>query len=120
MGMIKSGEGKEGLLFICRMSAGEIVSRLCYDADAMIAPASDALATFLSAAAVLLGSLISMLLEERETEDKKINLLFLQVCLYTSWRLSVLAFTTVGPIALMYLPFFSFSSFSFLSFTKIN
>jgi hypothetical protein len=42
------------------MPSGIISSRLCYEAEAMIAPENEVLSTFLSALALVIGGLFSM------------------------------------------------------------
>eukprot|EP00026_Physarum_polycephalum_P013449 Phypoly_transcript_13850.p1 GENE.Phypoly_transcript_13850~~Phypoly_transcript_13850.p1 ORF type:complete len:302 (+),score=12.56 Phypoly_transcript_13850:99-1004(+) len=73
---------RQDIAFFDGMPAGIIASRLLFDTQAMIAPANEVLAVSLSALTLIFGGLI--------------------MCVYTSWRLSVLAFTTIGPITLIY------------------
>lgn len=63
-------------------NSGDLTSRLSGDVYAMVQPVQSALATLLSSFVMLAGGLV--------------------MCLYTSWRLSILAFTTIGPIVLVY------------------
>lgn len=64
------------------MPVGDLTSRLWNDANAMISPISTVMTTFLTSLIMLCGGLF--------------------MCFYTSWRLSILAFTTIGPITLLY------------------
>jgi len=73
---------KQDIAFFDGIASGNLTSRLWNDASAMISPINTVLTTLLSSSIQLVGGLF--------------------MCLYTSWRLSVLAFTTIGPITLMY------------------
>ena len=84
----------QDIAFFDGTTTGEITSRLYGDAVAMISPAQGMLrlecccprnnlvfSTLLSSIITLCGGLV--------------------MCIFTSWRLSLLAFTTVGPIVLV-------------------
>ena len=62
----------------CWCSTGELTSRLSSDANAMTQPCQTVLGDLLSNGLTLLGSIF--------------------MCFYTSWKLSVLAITSIGPI----------------------
>eukprot|EP01128_Nolandella_sp_AFSM9_P007822 TRINITY_DN4407_c0_g1_i1.p1 TRINITY_DN4407_c0_g1~~TRINITY_DN4407_c0_g1_i1.p1 ORF type:complete len:948 (-),score=189.43 TRINITY_DN4407_c0_g1_i1:48-2849(-) len=72
----------QDIAFFDGMAVGELTSRLRSDVYGMVSPVQSLLSTFLSSLLYLGGGLV--------------------MCLYTSWRLSVLAFTTIGPIVLVY------------------
>eukprot|EP01038_Epipyxis_sp_PR26KG_P016156 gene16156-21962_t len=59
-------------------SSGQLTSRLTNDVGFMVTPIQSMLGTLISNSILLLGGI--------------------SLCFYTSWRLSMLAFTTVGPI----------------------
>eukprot|EP01123_Difflugia_compressa_P012228 TRINITY_DN5157_c0_g1_i1.p1 TRINITY_DN5157_c0_g1~~TRINITY_DN5157_c0_g1_i1.p1 ORF type:complete len:555 (-),score=88.05 TRINITY_DN5157_c0_g1_i1:15-1595(-) len=71
----------QDMAFFDGSNTGDLTSRLSQNTTAMIAPAQSMLSTLLSSFISLLGGLV--------------------MCLYTSWRLSVLAFTTIGPIIIV-------------------
>jgi ABC-type multidrug transport system fused ATPase/permease subunit len=69
------------LLFIAFFdgnSSGQLTSRLTNDVSFMISPIQTMMSTLLSNVFLLVGGIA--------------------LCFYTSWRLSILAFTTIGPI----------------------
>eukprot|EP00922_Rhytidocystis_sp_ex-Travisia-forbesii_P036110 GHVS01053587.1.p1 GENE.GHVS01053587.1~~GHVS01053587.1.p1 ORF type:complete len:1269 (+),score=222.60 GHVS01053587.1:495-3809(+) len=71
----------QDVAFFDGLMTGQIISRVILDANAMVEPVGVLLNIFLSNVLVVLGGLV--------------------LCLYTSWKLTVLAFTSIGPI--MYL-----------------
>jgi len=72
----------QDIAFFDGTTTGDMTSRLSQDTYAMTAPTRSLLSTTLSSVLYLIGGLA--------------------MCLYTSWRLSVLAFTTIGPVILIY------------------
>jgi len=72
----------QDIAFFDGTTTGELTSRLGTDTNAMVSPIRSALAIFLTSSFSLIGGLI--------------------MCLNTSWRLSILAFTTIGPIVLLF------------------
>uniref|UniRef100_A0A6B2L0F6 ABC transmembrane type-1 domain-containing protein n=1 Tax=Arcella intermedia TaxID=1963864 RepID=A0A6B2L0F6_9EUKA len=71
----------QDMAFFDGSNTGDLTSRLSQNTTAMIAPAQTMLSTLLSSLIALIGGLV--------------------MCLYTSWQLSVLAFTTIGPIIII-------------------
>lgn len=59
-------------------SSGQLTSRLTNDVGFMVSPIQSMLGTLISNTILLLGGIV--------------------LCFLTSWRLSILAFTTIGPI----------------------
>jgi ABC-type multidrug transport system fused ATPase/permease subunit len=72
----------QDIAFFDGVSSGQLTSRLSGDVWAMMQPVQTALGTTVGSTLQLLGALI--------------------MCISTSFRLSVLAFTTIGPIVLLY------------------
>jgi ATP-binding cassette subfamily B protein len=68
----------QDIAFFDGVNTGELTSRLSSDANAMVQPCQTVLNTFLSNALLLIGGLV--------------------MCFVTSWRLSILAITSIGPI----------------------
>eukprot|EP01125_Pyxidicula_operculata_P018213 TRINITY_DN6461_c0_g1_i2.p1 TRINITY_DN6461_c0_g1~~TRINITY_DN6461_c0_g1_i2.p1 ORF type:complete len:857 (+),score=171.12 TRINITY_DN6461_c0_g1_i2:240-2810(+) len=71
----------QDMAFFDGSNTGDLTSRLTQNTSAMISPVQTMLSTLLAALISLVGGLI--------------------MCIYTSWRLSILAFTTIGPIILI-------------------
>eukprot|EP01105_Mastigella_eilhardi_P021886 TRINITY_DN5337_c0_g1_i3.p1 TRINITY_DN5337_c0_g1~~TRINITY_DN5337_c0_g1_i3.p1 ORF type:complete len:644 (-),score=147.08 TRINITY_DN5337_c0_g1_i3:896-2827(-) len=71
----------QDIAFFDGTTTGDITSRLYGDSMAMVQPTQSVISTLVSSSISLVGGLI--------------------MCLYTSWRLSILAFTTVGPIIIV-------------------
>jgi len=71
----------QDMAFFDGSNTGDLTSRLSQNTSAMIAPAQSMLSTLLSSFISLFGGLI--------------------MCFYTSWRLSILALTTIGPIIMV-------------------
>jgi ABC-type multidrug transport system fused ATPase/permease subunit len=72
----------QDIAFFDGVSSGQLTSRLSGDVWAMMQPVQTALGTTVGSTLQLLGALV--------------------MCVSTSFRLSVLAFTTIGPIVLLY------------------
>jgi hypothetical protein len=72
----------QDIAFFDGMQTGDLTSRITNDVSVLVAPAQTVLTSVLSAAISLVGGFY--------------------MCIYTSWRLSVLAFTLIGPITLLY------------------
>jgi hypothetical protein len=68
----------QDIAFFDGSTTGNLTSRLSNDANAMVAPCQTVLGTLFSNTILLFGGV--------------------GLCFWTSWRLSVLAFTTVGPV----------------------
>jgi ATP-binding cassette subfamily B protein len=68
----------QDVAFFDSMMTGQLTSRLTQDASAMVSPISTIVNTMVSNFLLLTGGLA--------------------MCLWTSWRLSMLAFTSIGPI----------------------
>lgn len=73
---------KQDVAFFDGSATGDLTSRLGENIRAMIAPIQSMMNTLLSSGFQLLGGLF--------------------MCMLTSWRLSILAFTTIGPVTLLY------------------
>jgi len=71
----------QDMAFFDGSNSGDLTSRLSQNTNAMIAPAQTMISTLLSSIISLFGGLL--------------------MCIYTSWRLSILAFTTIGPIIII-------------------
>eukprot|EP01105_Mastigella_eilhardi_P013870 TRINITY_DN3160_c0_g1_i4.p1 TRINITY_DN3160_c0_g1~~TRINITY_DN3160_c0_g1_i4.p1 ORF type:complete len:703 (-),score=174.85 TRINITY_DN3160_c0_g1_i4:879-2987(-) len=71
----------QDIAFFDGITSGEVTSRLAWDTEEMLSPAEGLLTSLMSSLISLVGGLF--------------------MCLLTSWRLSILAFTTVGPICLV-------------------
>eukprot|EP01119_Soliformovum_irregulare_P019240 TRINITY_DN6045_c0_g2_i1.p1 TRINITY_DN6045_c0_g2~~TRINITY_DN6045_c0_g2_i1.p1 ORF type:complete len:919 (+),score=271.48 TRINITY_DN6045_c0_g2_i1:119-2875(+) len=72
----------QDVAFFDGISTGDLTTRIWSDSNSMLTPINSVLTSFLSALLALMGGLV--------------------MCLYTSWRLSVLALTTIGPITLLF------------------
>ena len=68
----------QDIVFFDGNSSGQLTSRLTNDVSFMVSPIQSMLGTLISNSILLVGGF--------------------GLCFYTSWRLSVLAFSTVGPI----------------------
>ena len=68
----------QDIAFFDGMPTGQLTSRLTNDTNAMVSPLNTILNSLVSNILLLIGGLV--------------------MCLYTSWRLSLLAFTSIGPI----------------------
>ena len=68
----------QDIAFFDGQMTGQLTSRLTNDASGMVSPMNTLMNTILTNVIYLFGGLI--------------------LCVYTSWRLSIIAFTTVGPI----------------------
>jgi ABC-type multidrug transport system fused ATPase/permease subunit len=68
----------QDIAFFDGMPTGQLTSRLTNDTNAMVSPLNTILNTLVSSGLLLIGGLV--------------------MCLWTSWRLSLLAFTSIGPI----------------------
>jgi ABC-type multidrug transport system fused ATPase/permease subunit len=68
----------QDVAFFDGMPTGQLTSRLTQDTYAMVSPLNTILNSLVSNVLLLFGGLV--------------------MCLYTSWRLSLLAFTSIGPI----------------------
>ncbi len=66
------------MAFFDGTTTGQLTSRLNNDSQSMVQPIQSLLQSLLTNVILLLGGLV--------------------MCLYTSWKLSVLAFTAIGPI----------------------
>jgi len=72
----------QDVAFYDNAHTGDLTSRLNSDARAVLSPVQLLLSSVVTAGINLVGGLA--------------------MCLYTSWRLSMLSFTTIGPIILAY------------------
>eukprot|EP01090_Pellita_catalonica_P010235 TRINITY_DN2169_c0_g2_i2.p1 TRINITY_DN2169_c0_g2~~TRINITY_DN2169_c0_g2_i2.p1 ORF type:complete len:607 (-),score=91.41 TRINITY_DN2169_c0_g2_i2:35-1597(-) len=79
----------QDIAFFDGTTSGELNSRLGTDTNRVVAPFQTALSTFLSSTISLFGGLV--------------------MALYVSWKLSLLAFTTIGPVILLFRMYASFS-----------
>ena len=72
----------QDIAFFDGMQTGDLTSRITNDVSVLVAPAQTVLTSVLSASIALVGGFY--------------------MCIYTSWRLSILAFTVIGPITMIY------------------
>eukprot|EP01126_Amoeba_proteus_P067528 TRINITY_DN9992_c0_g2_i5.p1 TRINITY_DN9992_c0_g2~~TRINITY_DN9992_c0_g2_i5.p1 ORF type:complete len:835 (-),score=170.10 TRINITY_DN9992_c0_g2_i5:103-2607(-) len=73
---------KQDIAFFDGVPTGDLTSRLGNNTSSMVAPVQSLLSSLLSSLIQLVGGLV--------------------MCLWTSWRLALLAFTTIGPITLLF------------------
>eukprot|EP01119_Soliformovum_irregulare_P014910 TRINITY_DN4132_c0_g1_i1.p1 TRINITY_DN4132_c0_g1~~TRINITY_DN4132_c0_g1_i1.p1 ORF type:complete len:878 (-),score=215.90 TRINITY_DN4132_c0_g1_i1:50-2683(-) len=81
---------KQDIAFFDGITTGDLGNRFWTDSEAMLSPVQQVLSSSLSSILILVGGTV--------------------MCLYTSWRLSILALTTMGPITLIFRIYSEWSS----------